>query len=410
VKLSEAGFRPLPTPVPHEWVEEERKATFGELLATIKIRKDSLDLDPKFRYFVDGVPRLATIGFLDLGIKIPVIASNIAVGACEVKNGKVVPCRDFTLFGTVLLLPETAVRTRLPNFRLPLGRGSRLDHRGDFINKVRIGVPSNPLGDLLLCDTTFDFQRKQKVDAQALAAPGYVHSRALSALKGILRALEVGLVGRIRSARDEFVVLDGPLARDMFLMYGRLADSRLRGIDRIADPSKTFDFLRRVVGVVKRVIVVPGDQSFQSVFQNDEFFNIPVYRHLVVDPKKGGETHLLCCFIYLRPEITRVMPGYPGEGLIRVDIPIPSIMDRYEPDWHIKRSLTLSDQAKSRLEDVLRSLLALRKPLPCTTERHKIFSELYPIDRVEAFLKSRLLSYSELRVRTLNELMKRGLL
>jgi ethanolamine utilization microcompartment shell protein EutS len=412
MKLSDAGFRPLPTVIPHEWVEEEKESVLSEYVTTIQIRKNSLNLDPSFRYFVDGTLRSSTIGFCDLGtIKIPIIAANIAVGAGEIRNGVVTPCHNFILYATILLLPETAISNYyIPNFRLPIGSDLRLDHKGDFINKVQIGVPSNPLGNFLLCDTTYDFAHRLKIDDHNLTAPGYVQSRALNALSGILRTFEVGLVGKMRVQKDEFIVFDGPLVRRMFLNYGRLADKNLQGIEHLTDPIRTFDFLRRVIGVVKRVVVIPEDRRFQEVFRNDDYFYIPVFRNLQVDPQEGPEPHLLSCFVYLRPEIARVFPSRPDEGLIRIDIPLPAILDKYEPDWHIKSNLTLSSQEKSRLEGILKTLLSLRKPLPHTTERYKMFSELYPINQIEAYLKSRLIPYPELRVKILQELRNRGLL
>jgi hypothetical protein len=412
MKLSDAGFRPLPTPIPTEELEEGEKETVAsEYVTTLQIRKDSLPFDSKFRYFVDGVLRSAVIGFCDLGIKIPVIAANIAVGAGEIRNAMVTPFHNFITYATILLLPETAISNRIPNFRLSLGSNARLDHGGDFINKVQLGVPSDSLGTFLLCDTTFDFQHNQKVDDHNLAAPGYVYNRAMSALSVILRALEVGLVGKIRAQlRDEFIVFDGPLVRDMFLMYGKLADKNLSGIVNLSDPSKTFNFLQKVVGIVKRVVVIPEDAHFQDVFKNNDYFYIPVYHKLVVDEKIGGEPHILSCFVYLRPEIALVIPSHSYEGLIRIDIPLPAILDKYEPDWHTKSSLTLSSQEINRLEDIVKNLLSLRKPLPHTGERHKIFSELYPINRIEAYLKSRLVPYPELKVKVLQRLRNLGLL
>jgi hypothetical protein len=233
----------------------------------------------------------------------------------------------------------------------------------------------------------------------------------MSALSVILRALEVGLVGKIRAQlRDEFIVFDGPLVRDMFLMYGKLADKNLSGIVNLSDPSKTFNFLQKVVGIIKRVVVIPEDAHFQDVFKNNDYFYIPVYHKLVVDEKIGGEPHILSCFVYLRPEIALVIPSHPYEGLIRIDIPLPAILDKYEPDWHTKSSLILSSQEINRLEDIVKSLLSLRKPLPHTGERHKIFSELYPINRIEAYLKSRLVPYPELKVKVLQQLRNFGLL
>ena len=93
------------------------------------------------------------------------------------------------------------------------------------------------------------------------------------------------------------------------------------------------------------------------------------------------------------------MVGSVTGGLVRVDIPIPAIVD-YNPEWNTP-NFQIDINAGSihhRLEAILQGIIAERLPLPTISRPHRLLTELYPINEAERLLKSRLRSHEELRL------------
>jgi len=265
----------------------------------------------------------------------------------------------------------------------------KLDNSGNFYPKV-----SNPtllFRDIpyFICDTSLTFQgRQHKEGPEGIKAAGVVRRWARDMLREILRSLELGVVWELRQRYpDELILVDGPLAYMMFLMYGRLAANNLSWLYN--DPRRTYDFLTGVLGVVKVVEDIPQNLNIQP-----NSSQITVSIHKFKTQEKGY--HMVSGYVYLRPELAFSYPitASATSGLIRVDIPLPLIMDQYDPSW---LSPDYTQFNRSKLRDILIEVLALRTPIPSLKQSHRAFTELLPIYETENYLKSLLLSPGDLR-------------
>jgi len=80
----------------------------------------------------------------------------------------------------------------------------------------------------------------------------------------------------------------------------------------LRDLRRKFDLLKRFIGLVKSVEIVP-QRGLAPVFQH----NFHVIVHKFKDPEIGW--HFLACFIILRLELTPLLRGAPqaADGLVR---------------------------------------------------------------------------------------------
>ena len=358
------------------------------------------------------------------GIPVPVMIAHIVVGAGEPCEEGLKPSiiRDVL----VILFPHTAVCEAYGrNIPLPDARTlPRLDYRGGFYEKLMeqpreqlkiAGIP------VFFCDTSFTFlfderagRPRRRIGRHALAAIGRVISAALNAVAGIRRALEIGVVWEIRRRWPDALVLhDGPLVREMFLIYTGLAVEELARLERM--PEKCFSFLKKVVGLVKRVFIVP-ESGLEAVFSglSEGFFKIPIFRML--RPISGEESPerearrapfqgVLSCFCILRPKLATSIPLVisPSGGLVRIDVPIASILEEYHEDWmmpdfDVRSRLTSDGPAREALKRILSGILAERLPYPGTIDLHRMLVELAGTELIERVLRSRLLPKEVMRM------------
>ena len=376
----------------------------ADLLKVYKFDLSSLQADEFIRFFVDGVQRTAIVQELNLlSPPIPVVASHIIAGAFERENNEVRPAIIRELL--VLLFPRSALMQKFGDnvpkqmYNVPI---PTLDSTGDFYVKAsqsQLGVETN----IFFVDSSITFEKtpKPSIEPSELIAIGKLRGIALNRISAIRRALEVGIVMELRKKYPkDFICIDGPLARMMFLIYARLADSHFEYLSDLSDSQKSFEFLQKVLGVVKEVEFIPRT-GLEHAFNTDAI-NIPIFQ--IIDPEKMEQfRHLICCFIWIRPELRKFIPisGTMASGLIRVDVPIPAICD-YVPSWlnpnEFRPDLNNSSSSCKKLEGILKAILRERLPLPSTHSHHRLFVELFPIAEGERILKSRLMSHEELRL------------
>ena len=306
----------------------------------------------------------------------------------------------------VLLFPHDAVMEKTGmNIPLP-GDLAVLDNSGDFCGKLsRPDLATIRIDDipLFFCDTTWTFRRDKarRLSYGMLAAVGKTRAAAMSAVDGIRRALEVGVIWELRKRhRDDLILNDGPLARMMFSMYARLAFRELEGVSE-GDPEDCFELLRKVVGLVKDVTIVPVEHLDKA-----DVRHIPVFR--LKRPIKGeGEPEererirapfegVLSCFCLLRPELVGLVPRVASKtgGLVRIDVPIAAILDRYDEgwmSWDFGVDLSRGSDMRERLERILAGIVIERLPFPGTGDPHRILVELAATEITERLLKSALL-------------------
>ena len=416
--LRAIGGRSMHPSIPFEEVAPDLVAVTTTRLADLLgvIEMDLSELEPRDspRFFVDGVQRSAIVEELYISIPpTPVVASHIAVGAFTHEANKVKPVitRDVLLIllprSTLMQLPNAP--SELSNVPIPM-----FDNTGNFYVKacqsqLREGV------NVFLVDSSLTFQRNVRVTIQEseLAAVGKIRQTALNRINAVRRALEFGIVSELRKRYpDDLIVVDGPLARMMFLIYARLADTRLEYLEDLADVRRSYEFLSRIVGIVKVVKQVPQSGLEHAFDIKDTVVNVPVFRFTdssqIRDEESGRASsveeefrHLICCFVWLRPELREHIPvtGSITGGLVRIDIPIPAIID-YDPQWASPGfQIDISDgRIRARIEQILRGILAERLPLPPLSRVHKMFTELYTISEAERLLRSNLLTPEDMRL------------
>jgi hypothetical protein len=406
------GARPLHPGIPFEEaapeITEATEPHPAECLGVIKIDPTKLDEKEEIRYFVDGVQRSVIVFEIDVPGRpsVPVVASHICIGATKRDFNRLSPyiLNDSFLVLFPLQALAVAFGSAVPPslFNVPI---PTLDENGNFYAKIstrQFGYKVN----VFFSDTskTFELPPEISISDHDLAAIGLVRQRALDKVREISRAIELGTVYELRKRNpNDFIIIDGPLAREMFLMYGRLADIELSYLGNLDDARRSYDFLRKVIGVVKVVKIVPQRRLEQAFLPGA--IHVPVFRF-----KKNGDLdpnfrHVVCCFVWLRPELAKSIPlsSSMSGGLTRIDVPIPALID-YDPSWRepdFNLDLSPGSPSRERLERILRGIIALRFPVPRST-MHRMLVELYPIAETETWLSSKLLPHEQLRL----EIMK----
>ncbi|MEM4005294.1 MAG: hypothetical protein QXM43_06620, partial [Desulfurococcaceae archaeon] len=259
------------------------------------------------RFFVDGVERIAITHYVNIPgyPRIPVVGAHIVVGAGEFRDGGVIFHAYREAFITIF--PYQAIASALKAagasapHTVPQSFMRTLDSTGGFYDKVGQRDLSRSM-PTFFCDSTIDFQGKVSISESDLIASGKVVSVARNRVDGIRRALELGLAVEIRKKTDEYIAVDGPLADKPFLMYGHLASDSIKR--DLRDPRRKFDLLKRLIGLVKSVEIVP-QRGLAPVFQR----NFRVTIHKFKDSEIGW--HFLACFTILRPELTSLLRGAP---------------------------------------------------------------------------------------------------
>jgi len=372
-----------------------------------ELREENID---RIRFYVDGTQRTAPVGQARLrGLPpIPIFATHIIAGAGEPRNGEIMPTLIKEML--VLLFPHDAVKEAYGR-PLPLPDESeipRLDASGDFFNKQPGRVRINHV-PVFFCDTTYTFHQiagqerpRKRLTKYDLPAVGRVRQAALNAVAGIRRALEVGVIWELRKRYPKALILnDGPLARMMMRMYARLASEELEGASGPRpDPKICFQLLRRVIGLVKRVTIVP-ERGLEEAYAP---FKVPIFR--LRRPMRGEEQEseredgrrpfdgILSAYLILRPELLDSIPLVisPSGGLIRLDIPIATLLDDYNEQW-MDMSLDIRPGGRHHefLKRILAGVFAERFPLPGTKNVHRMLTELAGTDMIERLLRARLL-------------------
>ena len=425
--FSKLKAKPTPFDVPFEEETAERGPTTAYVadhvgtveLDTSKLTEEDVD---RILFYVDGTQKSAVVGWSEAtGFPVPIIASHIVAGAGRpVDQGVELEIMRELL---VILFPHTAVCEAIGrNIPLPDERIlPRLDHRGRFYEKASKPRPSwrNAYGiPMFFCDTSYTFRigrrpkRPDRVKEHMLAAYGRVRSAAMNAVAGIRRALELGVVWELRQRFPEHLILnDGPLAREMTRIYGKLSVRELRDLDR--NPEKCFMLFRRVVGLVKNVSIVPESGLEETFGGKPSTFRIPVFR--LRRPIAGeGEPEdreerrapfggVVSCFCLLRPELTEAIPLVvsPTGGLVRVDVPIAALISEYDENWmtpDFELGLDERPEVRESLRRILAGVLVERYPYPGTKDLHRMLVELAGTELTERLLRSRLLQKEVIRM------------
>jgi len=361
---------------------------------------------------VDGTQRTTVIGQARLsGLPpIPIFAAHIIAGAGEPRDEQMVPvCIKEML---VLLFPHEAVREE---YGRPLSLPDedelpRLDNSGDFLNKRPGRLKLGPI-PLFFCDITYTFQSKKRrrLRKYDLAAIGRVRQAALNAVAGIRRALEVGVIWELRKRYPDALILnDGPLARMMMRMYARLAYRELEPASSEDHPEHRracYELLRRVIGLVKRVTIVP-EKGLEQAYRS---FNVPVFRlqqpirdRETIEPGEVSEREdgrrpfagILSAFFVLRPELLSSIPLVisPSGGLVRLDVPLAALLDDYDDRWmEMRPDIAPGGRHHDALKRILAGIFVERIPLPGTRDVRRVLTELAGTDLIERLLRARLL-------------------
>ena len=385
--------------IPEE--ESEELEASIDIIKTSSTLVDVLEIDLKhieencinFDFFIDGVERTHVISQITIpnNPPIPVVASHVVSGALGIQKD----LRDY-IECCLLIFPHQAVMEflNLHGISIPL---PQLDYSGDFFTKCRQYslVYSKPT---FFIDSSWKLEKRgeRSINKEDLPALGKIRRIALARVDVVRRSLELGEVSHIRSINpNSWILYDGPLVRPMFLAYGRLAKNNLEYLT--TTERRTFNFLKRIIGVVKEVRRIPTERIYEA-FDYDasrKIIKVPLYR--IYD---NDHAHLVHAFMMLRPELFEIEPVAisPTAGLIRVDIPIPAILEEYDPEW-FQFSPNIDNKIRrniDKVEAIIKGILKLRYPLPETSSIHRILTELYHIHVVESYLKNVLLPSNDL--------------
>ena len=391
---------------------------------------DSISLSslPNLDYnliFVDGVTRYRIIGAINIrDVHVPLMIAHIIAGAMKTEDKKLRPYKKKELL--IILFPFGAASNLIGQSILP----------GDFPvlenDVIKFSdLMSSEERDVVFSDTTLTLGRlpapsglirRTLLTGNDLVASSKVIKTAKNRLAEIRRTLELALVLNIvGNAKDnELVIVDGPVA-PLFKYIG-LIDPNLRSIVRGLNDRKNaadaYDILKNIVGVVKKIVKIPGDLTSNLINNAGNVSNAHIYlwTKVIEDQEEGGEdsyiaTYVLSAFFMLRKELlTENYPVFsPTSGLVRVDVPLPVIMNKDDwVNWVINnheevndvgrdaiRQLVHNETYRAGLTKVLNIIYSLRYPVPSTTPYRRLV-ELYPIYEVEQWLKSNLLSKYEL--------------
>jgi hypothetical protein len=405
--LVETGAHPLPpSDIPEERAPDLPTATSSS--AAREVARVEIDpspgTSPLFRFFVDGVQRTVPVAEVTVNnVRVPIHLSHLIVGAMERVGAELRPFIAREAF--VLIFPYQALQVadRAWSARRPPGR--ELSSSGRIYEAVKSR-------DLLYSDTSItlrlgsDGRPGVLLQAGDLIRTGEVRRKALDRAKELLRIMEVGLVWELRQrCPEDWILWDGPVAPP--LKYGRLVDPALQGLEEIARPDIAFDFLRRVIGAVKRVQIIPQD-GLEVALSSGPFLRLPVYRFgEVIEEDDAVAKEILSAFLWLRRELAGEISALWStvSGLARFDIPIPAVFDdpTMRNNWNTLGDNTIetslanpSSTERQRLEKLLQAIVIERWPVPTTTAT-RMLTELFPIAETELWLTAQLRSVYEMR-------------
>ena len=382
---------------------------------------------PRTPIFVDGVLRYRVVGTKDLGdVQVPVVVAHVAAGAMKLEDRRLVPYKMRDL--QILVFPFGAAAKYVGHSILP--RGAQPIESGGVRFRDLVAGPERYGGSAVVSDTTVTlgeyegqsgWGRKTLIGEGELAAASKVISAARNRAKDIMQALELALaLDAAQSAGDDHVVvIDGSVG--FLVAYAGLVDPALASVVRRLDDRRNaavaHDMMKRIVGVVKRMVRIPsGLTSVLASPRRGSAVSAYVYlwTKVVNDQAEGSEdrhitTFMLSAIFRLRGElVTENYPVFsPTAGLVRVDVPLPAIMDRGEwVEWVSKyysrdelgaggveevKKLLEDDAKRRKLAELLDTIYTLRYPVPSANPYRKLV-ELYPIYEVERWLKSNLMS------------------
>jgi len=401
----DAGAEPLPPgDVPEERAPDLLIATSSShALEVARVEIGAFPrVSPLFRFFVDGVQRTVAVAEVVVNnVRVPIHLSHLVVGAMKRVGNELQPSLVNEAF--VLLLPYQALSVADPSWSTRTPPGQELNWQGDIYRAVQ-------RGGLFFSDTSISLRLDRSGRAEVLlqagdlVRTGEVRQKALNRAKELLRIMEVGLLWDLRQKhREDWVLLDGPIAPP--LKYGRLVVPELQGLEEIARPEVAFDFLRRVVGAVKRVQIVPS-AGLEVCLRLGGSFLIPVYRFgEVIKEDDAVAKEILSAFLWLRRELAGEIPALwsPVSGIARFDIPIPCLLtDDFRSSWNAINDKDISDLfsqgklSRKTLELILESIILERWPVPAANQS-RMLTELFPIAETEAWLTAQLMSIYEMR-------------
>lgn len=405
--LRSAEAKPLPpSDIPEERAPDLPTATSSSTayeMARVEIAPFP-EASLSFRFFVDGVQRTVPVAEVIVNnVRVPLHLSHLIVGAMERDRGELRPF--IKREALVLIFPYQALQAADPTWSTRRPPGLELSYSGGIYKTI---VETEQSGNVLWSDTSIslrlDSSGRPSVLLQAgdLIRTGEVRQKALSRAKELLRIMEVGLLWELRQQYSEdWILLDGPIAPS--LKYGRLVEPSLQGLEEIARPDIAFEFLRRVVGAVKRVQIVPVG-GLELALNPGPALVLPIYRFgEVIEEDDAVAKEILSAFLWLRRELAGEISALWStvSGLARFDIPIPAVFD--DTTWNTLDEGTLmtrlansSSTERQRLEELLRAIVIERWPVPASTAT-RMLTELFPIAETELWLTSQLRSVYEMR-------------
>jgi len=405
--LENAGANPLPpSDIPEERAPDLLTATSSS--AAREMARVEIDPfpggSPLFRFFVDGVQCTVPVAEVTVNnVRVPFHLSHLIVGAMERVGRELRPfiARE----ALVLIFPYQALQAADPAWSTRRPPGRELSSAGRIYEAIKSG-------DALYSDTSItlrlDSAGRPSVLLQAgdLIRTGEVRQKALSRAKELLRIMEVGVLWELRQQYPEdWILLDGPIAPP--LKYGRLVEPVLQGLEEIARPDIAFDFLRRVIGAVKRVQIVPAG-GLELALNPGPPFILPIYRFgEVIEEDDAVAKEILSAFLWLRRELAGEISALWStvSGLARFDVPIPAVFDDtgMRNTWNTLDEETLmtrladsSSAERPKLEELLRAIVIERWPVPSSTAT-RMLTELFPVAETELWLTSQLRSVYEMR-------------
>ncbi|AAY79879.1 hypothetical protein [Sulfolobus acidocaldarius] len=404
---------------------------------------DSLNLQIQLKYplpqatnndliFIDGTSRYRVIGsFKANNVLVPIVFGNIIAGAMRLDAGnKTLRPLKVKILKVVLFPKKTiedyqsAIIPLPPN--IPIIEDNSSTKFMNFSNNlvdtfIRISDISYTLGE------NESGQHRQLIYREDLISSGKIRQVARNRVKELMRVLELSLLYELRQLyKDSLILMDGPIGP--LIKYAGLVDIYLREVVRLRDNDsnnieKAYDLLHNVIGVVKKVVKVPV-----SLIDAISSGNLPkIYRwNKVIDDGIDAEgkedsyltSYILSAFLKLREELQNEnFPAFSNlSGLIRVDIPLASIIDKSEwisffsytqiKDSDDKGNIILTDYGRQKiydlvvkggkkLEELLNIVYSFKYPIPSSSPYRNLV-ELYPIKEVEDWMKSHLMSKYEM--------------
>jgi len=369
-------------------------------------------------YFIDGTLRTVHICNIRCqDIEVPVFLSQIVVGAVLRENRRLKPFRILNKF--VILAPSRAL-SEINCYGIYLPSDITLDHTGNFYEKIL-------KNDVLFSDISLKLQSSSglpslSIEPEELVGTGKLRSRARDRARVIMRIMELLLAyGISRQDKEAFIIMDGPIG--LLLPYSRLTGV----IDlHVEFPSNKYtqqaqrnlyEFLNKVIGIVKNVMYIPTDLIQQ---EGISFYSFPQVSGLA-DPEKEDididdlRSYIIAGYMRLRPKLLREIPSIwsSASALIRIDIPLPAILDPSLSDNWLSFFKQQADQTNlpltqiisnyinsthysiQRLTEIVSYIAGEAYPIPSASP-HRMLVELYPIAETEHWLKSKLLAPEEL--------------